>query len=75
MDMKEAVRLCVCRMCPSFVDCKEEIAFCMAVNSTSNCITKENGCLCPGCPVQDREEFQHVYYCTRGCEKEQHKTS
>ena len=72
MDRKEAVRLCVCRMCPSFVDCGEEIVFCMAVNSKSGCISKEKGCLCPGCPVQDWEGFQHVYYCIRGSEAEQH---
>jgi hypothetical protein len=71
MERNEAVRLCMCRMCPSFVDCKEEISFCMAVNSRSRCITKESGCLCPGCPVQDREGFSHVYYCIRGSEKEQ----
>jgi hypothetical protein len=71
MDRSAAVKLCMCRMCPSFVDCKEEISFCMAVNSRSRCIKKESGCLCPGCPVQDREGFSHVYYCIRGSEKEQ----
>jgi hypothetical protein len=71
MDRKEAVRLCMCRMCPSYVDCKEEISFCMADPGKSRCITKEAGCLCPGCPVQDREGFSHVYYCIRGNEKEQ----
>jgi hypothetical protein len=71
MDRNEAVRLCLCRICPSFVDCKEEISFCMAVNNKSRCITKEKGCLCPGCPVQDQEGFSHVYYCIRGSEKEQ----
>ncbi len=72
MEIKEVVRLCVCVMCPSYIDCKEEIAFCIAENRKSRCITKEKGCLCPGCPVQDREGFQHVYYCVRGSEKEQH---
>jgi hypothetical protein len=71
MEREEAVRLCMCRMCPSFIDCKEEISFCMAIPGKSSCIRKEAGCLCPGCPVQEQEGFQHVYYCIRGNEKEQ----
>jgi len=71
MERDEAVRLCMCRMCPSFVDCKEVISYCMAAPGKSRCITKEAGCLCPGCPVQEQEGFQHVYYCIRGNEKEQ----
>jgi hypothetical protein len=58
-------------MCPSFIDCKEEISFCMAIPGKSRCILMEAGCLCPGCPVQEQEGFQHVYYCIRGNEKEQ----
>ncbi|MGA2120952.1 MAG: DUF2769 domain-containing protein [Methanoregula sp.] len=68
MDRKEATGLCMCRMCPSFVDCKEEIAFCLAEQGTSGCIKTEQGCLCPGCPVQAEENFRHVFYCTRGSE-------
>ena len=68
MERKEATGLCMCTLCPSFVDCKEEIAFCLAPSGKSICIAEENGCLCPGCPVLDKEGFQHVYYCTRGPE-------
>jgi len=68
MDKKKGMSLCLCRMCPSFVDCKEEIAFCLAENKKSGCIKEEQGCLCPGCPVQAEEDFQHAYYCTRGSE-------
>jgi Protein of unknown function (DUF2769) len=68
MDKKEGIGLCICRICPSFVDCKEEIAFCLAEKGTNGCIKEEKGCLCPGCPVQEEEDFQHVYYCTRGSE-------
>ena len=68
MDKKKAVGLCLCRMCPSFADCGEDIAFCLADTGTGSCIKKEQGCLCPGCPVQDEENFQHVYYCIRGSE-------
>lgn len=72
MDRNEAIVLCVCRMCPSYRDCKEEIAFCLVQAGKSACINEETGCLCPGCPVQDREGYQHVYYCTRGSETGQH---
>ncbi|MEN6609390.1 MAG: DUF2769 domain-containing protein [Methanoregulaceae archaeon] len=68
MDRKKAIGLCICRMCPSFVDCNEEIAYCLAETGKSGCIRIEQGCLCPGCPVQEEEDFQHVYYCTRGSE-------
>jgi hypothetical protein len=68
MDKKKAIGLCICGMCPSFVDCKEEIAFCLAENKKSGCIKKEQGCFCPGCSVQAEENFQHAYYCTRGSE-------
>ena len=68
MDKKKGIGLCICRMCPSFTDCKEEIAYCLAEKGSSGCIKEEQGCLCPGCPVQAEEDFQHVYYCIRGSE-------
>ena len=68
MDKKKGIGLCICRMCPSFVDCKEEIAYCLAEKGSSGCIKEEQGCLCPGCPVQAEVDFQHVFYCTRGSE-------
>jgi len=71
MDRKTATGLCLCPRCPSFVDCKEEIAFCLAGTGTSACIQKERGCLCPGCPILEREGFSHVYYCIRGSENDQ----
>ena len=71
MDKKKGIGLCICRMCPSFVDCKEEIAYCLAEQETSGCIKDEQGCLCPGCPVQAEGDFQHAYYCTRGSETRQ----
>jgi hypothetical protein len=74
MERKKAIGLCLCGMCPSFVDCREEIAYCLAEQGTSGCIKKEQGCLCPGCPVQDEENFQHVYYCIRGSERDQSRS-
>ena len=68
MDKKQGIALCLCGMCPSFVVCKEDIAYCLAGEGTSSCIKVEQGCLCPGCPVQAEEDFRHAYYCTRGSE-------
>ena len=56
MDRKK-IGICMCRMCPSFVDCEEEIAFCLASTGKSACIKKEKGCLCPACPGPEAEGF------------------
>ena len=71
MDRNKGIGLCLCPECPSFVDCKEEIAYCLAPAGKSACIREEAGCLCPGCPVLEEEGFSHVYYCTRGSETDQ----
>jgi hypothetical protein len=71
MDRKKGIGLCMCRICPSFVDCKEEIAFCLMITGKSTCIRQEKGCLCPACPVLEAEGFSHVFYCTRGSETNQ----
>ena len=68
MDRQKAIGLCLCGVCPSFMDCKEAIGYCLTDTGTSGCIREEQGCLCPGCPVQEGENFQHVYYCIRGSE-------
>ncbi|MDV2990201.1 MAG: DUF2769 domain-containing protein [Dehalogenimonas sp.] len=61
---------CLCRICPSFVECGERIGFCVA-GSASVCIDIEAGCLCLGCPVWVKQCFRHVYYCVRGAEPAQ----
>ncbi len=71
MDRTTAAGLCLCPKCPTYVRCNEMIAFCLAPSGKSACITKEKGCLCPGCPVQEKEGFIHVYYCIRGPESVQ----
>ncbi len=75
MNLKETRQkmeeLCVCRQCPSFIDCKEEIAFCLAETGKSKCIKNENGCICGGCPVEKKLGFLHGYYCVRGPEEGQ----
>lgn len=71
MLRKTAIGLCICSMCPSYVDCSEEIAYCLAPHGRSACIDEEKGCLCPGCTVLEQEGLQHVYYCIRGSETDQ----
>lgn len=66
----DADKICICRMCPSYFSCGEMLAFCVPEAGKSKCIRVERGCVCPGCPVQQRLHYQHVYYCTRGSEKE-----
>ncbi len=71
MDRTDAIKQCICKMCPSYFDCQELIAYCLAQTGKSVCITVEQGCICPGCPVQEKMLFRNQYYCTRGNEKEQ----
>ncbi len=70
MDRPDAVKMCICKTCPSYHDCHEPIAYCLAQTGKSLCITVEQGCDCPGCPVQEIMLFRNQYYCTRGNEKE-----
>jgi hypothetical protein len=48
MDKKRGIWLCLCGMCPSFVDYKEEIAYCLAEKGASRCI--RTGVSLPGVP-------------------------
>ena len=69
MNIEEAERICICRMCPSYFDCGEKLAFCLWESGVSKCIKTESGCICPGCPVLQQLGLLHEYYCTRGSEK------
>lgn len=64
-------RLCVCQQCPSYVDCHEEVTFCLAESGRSKCIKDRKGCLCGGCAVAKQMKFDHGYYCVFGSEKDQ----
>jgi hypothetical protein len=70
MDEKTAKEACICKSCPSYADCGEK-AFCLPAIGKSKCIKKEQGCICPACPVQQSMGYTRVLYCTRGSEKEQ----
>lgn len=63
-NKKELEKKCICRTCPSFVNCKENIAFCLT--GKSKCIKKEMGCICGGCPVHSELGFKKGYYCLAG---------
>lgn len=70
MSEKEVKEKCLCTSCPSYVDCKER-GFCRSSSSKSKCIKKEQGCLCPACPVEQAMGYTRVFYCTRGNDIEQ----
>jgi len=60
---------CICATCPSFLkeECAkagEKGAYCLV--GKSKVITKENGCVCPQCPVTAKMALKWGYYCTRG---------
>jgi uncharacterized protein DUF2769 len=70
MERIQAEAECVCRMCPTYFDCGEPLAFCTWPQGKSRCIVVEQGCICPGCPVYVESEFaSEGYYCVRGPEK------
>jgi hypothetical protein len=66
MTRPEAQKICICGKCPSYKKCGEAWAFCLIESGKSKCITDENGCICPGCPVQLQSDFSNEYYCIRG---------
>jgi hypothetical protein len=63
--------LCICRQCPSFVDCSERVAYCLQETRKSNCIKDQRGCICGGCSVWKQLGFKNGYYCVLGSEKKQ----
>lgn len=68
---KMVLEMCICKTCPSFVECGEQGGFCFPTIGKSDCIKEEKGCICGTCPVYSKMELKNMYYCTRGSEKEQ----
>jgi hypothetical protein len=62
---------CICKKCPSWIECNEQGGFCSSSIGKSKCILEEKGCICGGCPVYDKMKLSHMYYCIRGFEEEQ----
>jgi hypothetical protein len=72
-NMNEIKGKCTCPSCPSYNDCaksKNEQAYC-AVGKSPSCITIEKECICPDCPVTEMMGLDHIYFCTKGTEKQQ----
>ena len=68
-NIKELQEKCICRMCPSYRNCGEPIAFCLPEVESSKCIAAKSGCMCPGCPVQEIKGYTGSYYCIPGQSK------
>jgi len=71
MERDEAEEICICPECPSYVNCREHVAFCLSESGQSACIQQQRGCICNGCPVHDRLDFRYGYYCLEGSERAQ----
>ncbi len=68
---KMVLSMCICNSCPSWIECDEKGGYCFPTIGKSKCITEEKGCVCKNCPVYSKMELKHLYYCTKGSEKEQ----
>jgi hypothetical protein len=63
-NFKGLEKKCICKGCPSYVKCKEKLAFCL--KGKSRCIKEMKGCICGGCPVHSELELKKGYYCFNG---------
>jgi hypothetical protein len=59
---------CICKKCPSYVECEERGGFCWVGKST--CIKEKKGCICPECPVTAKLNLKWGYYCLNGSAKD-----
>jgi len=66
-NTKELEKKCICKTCPSFKYCSENIAYCL--NRKSKCIKEMKGCICSGCPVHAELSLKSGYYCIKSKEK------
>lgn len=55
---------CTCKKCPSYVECDEDIGYCLT--GKSKCIKEKKGCICPDCPVTKKMNLKWGYYCLQG---------
>jgi hypothetical protein len=76
-EMKESITkykaLCACPGCPTYTRCaqtKKELLFC-ATGRSFLCISEEDGCICPQCPVQAEFGQKCRFFCTKGSESAQ----
>jgi len=59
---------CICKDCPSYVECGENAGFCAV--GKSKCIKEKKGCICPDCPVTTKMKLKWGYYCIAGSAKQ-----
>lgn len=62
-DNQELSGQCICGQCPSYPG-KEPWLYCARGKSPQT--VNQQGCLCPGCPVQQQYDLDHLYYCVNG---------
>lgn len=62
-DKKIALDKCICRQCPSFSDCDEEIWYC--VLWSSKCIKEKKWCICWWCPAYKLLKLKNYYFCIK----------
>jgi hypothetical protein len=55
---------CICKGCPSYVECNEKAGYCLV--GKSECIKEKKGCICPECPVTKKMNLKWGYYCLQG---------
>lgn len=71
--VEEFKPVCMCPQCPTHNDCAKdvkELLFC-STGRSFHCITENNGCLCPGCPVAKQMGLKYISFCLMGNEKAQ----
>jgi hypothetical protein len=69
----ELMKMCTCPQCPTYNECAKnakESLFC-TMGHSFHCIGKDNGCICPACPVARMQELTHRSFCLMGNEKTQ----
>lgn len=65
---KDLQAQCLCPGCPSYLDCGDQLAYCLT-EETSKCIKTKHGCICGSCPVFEQKGFDSHYFCiTKGGE-------
>ena len=67
MENKFVPDECICKTCPSFIECREKTGYC--VYGRSKCIKEKKGCLCMACPVYNKLKLKGSYFCIAGKDK------
>jgi hypothetical protein len=68
---KMVLSMCICKDCPTYVECGEAGGYCFPLIGKSGCIKEEKQCICAECPVYSKMGLKHTFYCTRDSEKAQ----